>query len=64
MAFRNVGVAERKYTTAQITALVARFGPAGTQEVNSISPGTIVFDTTVNKLKVFTGTVFEQITSA
>jgi hypothetical protein len=58
MAFRNVAGSFRTYTTTQITALVAAFGPTGTQEVNAIKPGTVVFDTTANMIKVFNGTAF------
>lgn len=64
MAFRNVGLSLRRYTTAQLTALVGRFGPAGTQEVNAIQPGTIVFDTTTAEVKVFDGTAFVPVEAA
>jgi len=46
MAFRNVGLSLRGYTTTQLTALVTRFGPTGTQEVNAIKLGTLVRDVT------------------
>lgn len=64
MTFRNVGRVHRQYTTTQITALVTKFGPAGTQEANAIAPGTIVFDSVTGALKVFNGTVFLTITAA
>jgi len=61
MAFRNVGLSLRNYTTAQITALVARFGPTGTQEVDAIKPGTLVFNTTTTKVMMYTGTDFANV---
>jgi hypothetical protein len=61
MAFRNVGLSLRNYTTAQIAALVARFGPTGTQEVGAIKPGTLVFNTTTTKVMMYTGTDFANV---
>lgn len=58
MAYRNVGPAVRSYTTAQITDLVARFGPTGTQEVDAIAPGTTVWDSTTGSSKTYNGTTF------
>ena len=61
MAFRNVGLSLRNYTTAQIAALVVRFGPTGTQEVGAIKPGTLVFNTTTTKVMMYTGTDFANV---
>lgn len=58
MAFRNVGLSLRGYTTAQLTALVAKFGPTGTVEVNAIKPGVLVRDLTTGEVKVYDGTAF------
>lgn len=61
MAFRNVGTSLRNYTTAQLAALVAKFGPTGTQEVGAIKPGTLVFNTTTTKVMVYNGTDFADV---
>lgn len=58
MAYRNFGPASRSYTTAQITDIVTRFGPTGTQEANAIKPGTTVWDETAGTAKTFNGTTF------
>jgi hypothetical protein len=58
MAFRNVGLSLRGYTTTQLTALVTRFGPTGTQEVNAIKVGTLVRDVTTGEVKVYDGSAF------
>lgn len=61
MAFRNIGTSLRTYTTAQLTALVAKFGPTGTQEVGAIKPGTLVFNTTTSKVIFYNGTDFANV---
>lgn len=58
MAFRNVGLSLRHYTTTQLTDLVARFGPTGTQEANAIKPGTLVYNTTAAEVQMYNGTTF------
>ena len=58
MAFRNIGPATRTYTTAQITDLITRFGPSGTQEADAIKPGTVVWDSTTGTQKIYNGTTF------
>lgn len=66
---RNIGGFQmgrglQAYTTVQLDALVAKFGPAGTQEVNAIAPGTLVWDTTATAVKVFNGTGFVALALA
>lgn len=61
MAFRNVGTSLRNYTTAEIAALVAKFGPTGTQDANSIRVGTLVFNTTTSKVMFYNGTDFANV---
>ena len=56
MAFRNIGTRLRNYTTAEIAALVAKFGPTGTQDANAIRVGTLVFNTTTSKVMFYNGT--------
>lgn len=58
MALRNVGLSLRSYTTAQLATLITRFGPAGTQEINGIAPGTLVYNSTTGGMMVFNGTTF------
>lgn len=53
MGFRNFGLNVRGFTTAELTALVAKYGTAGTVEANAIRQGTIVRDTTTGTLKTY-----------
>lgn len=62
MVFRNVGLSLRSYTTAQLAALVARFGPSGTQQANAIKPGTMIWESTVGAVMVYDGTAFVTLT--
>lgn len=61
MAFRNIS---RIYTTAQITDLVTRMGPTGTQFPDSIAPGSIVFNSTTKINMIFDGTAFSAVGGA
>lgn len=61
MAFRYIG---RSYTTTQLVDLVSRLGSTGTQFLNAIEPGTVVFNTTSHKLVVFNGISFEDVSTA
>ena len=61
--FRNIAGMEigrglRRFSTVELTALVAKFGPTGTAQVNAIAPGTLVWDVTTVSVKVFNGTDF------
>ena len=58
MASRNIGLSLRGYTTAQIASLIARFGPAGTQDANTIRTGTLIRNTSTDKVQVFDGLIF------
>jgi len=60
----RIGRGLATFTTTQLTALVGRFGPTGTQEANAIAVGTLVFDTTVSAVKVFNGTDFVALALA
>ena len=55
---RNIGLSLPGFTTAQHNDLVARFGPAGTEQMNSIRHGVIIRDLTTGKVMVFNGTDF------
>jgi hypothetical protein len=52
------------YTTSQLSALVAKFGPAGTAEANAIRVWDLVRDTTTGQVKVFNGAAFVAGTDA
>lgn len=63
---RNVGGFQinrglQQFTTAELTALVGKFGPTGTEEVDAIAPGTLVWDTTTVSVKVYDGSDFVAI---
>lgn len=57
----RIGQGLAKYTTTQLTDLVAKFGATGTQEANALAVGTLVFDTTAVAVKVFNGTEFAAL---
>lgn len=61
MAFRNVGLSLRNYTTTQVASLVTRFGPTGTQEANAIKPGTLIWNSTTAAVQEYNGTTFVNV---
>lgn len=58
MGIRSAGFALPIYTTAELAAFVASYGPAGTTEVNGLQPGQLVWDSTALVVKVYDGTAF------
>lgn len=58
MTIRAIGLILPAFTTAQLAALVAQYGPAGTVEVGAIALGALVRNTTTGALNVFDGTAF------
>jgi hypothetical protein len=55
---RRIGLALRKYTSAQLTDLTNRFGATGTQEADAIDTGTLVRNSTTNVTSVWNGVAF------
>jgi YD repeat-containing protein len=55
---RPIGLTIKKYTTSQLNAFVANYGPSGIIQANSIDLGVVVYDKTVNRIKSFNGTTF------
>jgi hypothetical protein len=58
---RSLGFTLPLYTTVQLVALVAQYGPTGTVEVNGLQLGNLVFDTTTLSVKMYDGTNFVAI---
>jgi hypothetical protein len=64
MGIRSTGFNLPQYTTAQLTAYVAAYGPAGTTQVNGLQAGSMAYNTTTNTVVVFNGTTFVTVTVA
>lgn len=60
----RIGRGLATFTTVQLDEMVEKFGPEGTQEVNGLAAGTLVFDTTESAVKVFDGEVFVALAAA
>jgi hypothetical protein len=58
MGLRSFGPVARNLTTTQIADIITKYGPTGTIEPNAIRLGTMLYDVTLNKLMIFTGTTF------
>lgn len=56
--YRTVGTTLREYTATEVTALLAKFGPAATYAPNGIKPGTLIRNSTTGKTQVFNGATF------
>lgn len=61
MVIRAIGQSMPNYTTAELTALVAEYGPTGTTEPNAIAVGALAFDTDLAVLVYFDGTAFVAV---